>query len=207
MIRRIKIHLKRYFLTGLLVVVPLGITFYILKIVIGWADSMLALVPPSVHPDTYLPFHLPGLGLIFTVIAVIIIGVVTTNIIGKKLVSIGEMIVDKIPLVRSIYIAVKQLLETMFSHKTDTFKRVVLIEYPRKGLYSIGFVTGGGSDEIQRKTDRKVINLFVPTSPNLTSGYLIIVPEEDTIPLEMDVESAFKLVISGGMVTSDGGSA
>jgi len=207
MIRRIKIHLKRYFLTGLLVVVPLGITFYILKIVIGWADSMLALVPPSVHPDTYLPFHLPGLGLIFTVIAVIIIGVVTTNIIGKKLVSIGEMIVDKIPLVRSIYIAVKQLLETMFSHKTDTFKRVVLIEYPRKGLYSIGFVTGGGSDEIQRKTDRKVINLFVPTSPNLTSGYLIIVPEEDTIPLEMDVESAFKLVISGGMVTSDGDSA
>lgn len=205
MLKRIRHHIRTYFLTGLLVVVPIGLTSYILKIVIGWADKMLAFAPPRFHPDTYLPFHIPGLGLIITLLLVFLIGMVTTNFIGKKLVQLGEMLVDKIPLVRSIYLLAKQVLETIFSQDKESFKKVVLVEYPRKGLYSIGFVTGVGRGEIQEKTSAHVLNVFIPTSPNPTSGYLIMVPEEEAVPLDMDVDIAFKLILSGGMVTTDEG--
>ncbi len=203
MMRRIKHHLRTYFLTGLLVVVPVGITLYVLKIVIGWADSLVALLPPRLHPNSYLPFPIPGLGLIITALFIMSVGIVTTNFIGKRMVALGEQIVDKIPLVRSIYVAVKQLLETIFSRDKESFKRVVMVEYPRKGIHSIGFVTGVSKGEIQDKTGQKVLNVFVPTAPNPTSGYLIMVPEDDTIPLDMDVETAFKMVLSGGMITSE----
>jgi len=205
MLKRIKHHLRTYFLTGLLVVVPVGISLWFLQFVIRWTDNQLAHLPAKLHPNTYLPFPLPGLGLILTVLSVFFIGVITTNIIGKTFVQLGEKIVDKIPLVRSIYLLVKQVMETILSKDQESFKRVVLIEYPRKGLYSIAFVTGVARGEIQEKTSSKVINVFVPTTPNPTSGFLIMVPEEDAITLEMDVEMAFKLVISGGMVATDKG--
>lgn len=202
MFKKIKHHIRTYFLTGLLIVVPIGISLWFLQVVINWTDEKLALLPSSLHPNTYLPFPIPGLGLILTVISVFLIGVVTTNIIGRTFVQLGERIVDKIPLVRSIYLLVKQVMETILSKDQESFKRVVLIEYPRKGLYSIAFVTGVSRGEVQQKTSSKLINVFVPTTPNPTSGYLIMVPEEDTIPLEMDVEWAFKLIISGGMVAN-----
>jgi uncharacterized membrane protein len=204
MLRQIKHHLRTYFFTGLLIVVPVGITVYILQIAIDWADSKLALLPVNLHPNTYLPFPVPGLGLIITFITVFFIGVVTTNFIGKWLVQLGERIVDKIPLVRSIYILAKQVLETIFSQDKESFKKVVMVEYPRKGLYSIGFITGIARGEIQDKTSSKVLNIFIPTSPNPTSGYLIMIPEEETTPLDMDIDSAFKLILSGGMVNSEG---
>lgn len=203
MLKKIKHHLRTYFLTGLLVVVPVGISLWFLQFVIQWTDKQLALLPARLHPNTYLPFPIPGLGLILTVISIFLIGVVATNIIGKTFVQLGEKIVDKIPLVRSIYLLVKQVMETILSKDQESFKRVVLIEYPRKGLYSIAFVTGVARGEIQQKTSKKVINVFVPTTPNPTSGFLIMVPEEDAITLDMDVEMAFKLVISGGMVATE----
>ena len=201
MLKRIKHHLRTYFLTGLLIVVPVGISIWFLQIIINWTDKRLALLPPFLHPNTYLPFPIPGLGLIITIVSVFLIGIVTTNFIGRYFISLGEKMVDKIPLVRTIYILVKQVMETIFNKDKESFKRVVLIEYPRKGLYSIAFVTSVARGEVQRKTSANVINVFVPTTPNPTSGFLIMVPEEDTIKLDMDVESAFKLIISGGMVS------
>lgn len=203
MYKRFKHLLRTYFFTGLLIVVPVGISAWFLHMIIDWTDNKLTLLPPVLHPNTYLPFPVPGLGLIVTLISIFVIGLVTTNFIGKAFVSLGERVVDKIPLIRSIYILVKQVMETIFSQDKEGFKRVVLIEYPRKGLYSIAFVTGVARGEVQAKTSDTLINVFIPTTPNPTSGFLIMVPEEDTIPLEMDVEAAFKLVISGGMVTEE----
>lgn len=203
MLKRIKHHLRTYFFTGLLIVVPVGITVWFLRTIILWADKQLALLPPAIHPNTYLPFPIPGLGIIITFIVIIIIGVITTNFIGKWFVNLGEQIVDKIPLVRSIYLLAKQVLETLFSKDKESFKKVVMLEYPRRGIYSIGFITGVARGEIQEKTNQKVLNVFVPTSPNPTSGFLLMVPEDDIIPLDMDVDAAFKLILSGGMVTSE----
>lgn len=203
MLRRIKHHIRTYFLTGLLVVVPVGLTFNILQLVINWADNKLALLPPTLHPNTYLPFPVPGLGLVITLIGIMLVGVITTNFIGKWFVALGEKLVDKIPFVRSIYLLAKQVLETIFNKDKDSFKKVVMVEYPRKGLYSIGFVTGIARGEVQGKTTNTLLNIFIPTSPNPTSGYLIMIPEEDTIALKMDVEVAFKLILSGGMVNSE----
>ena len=203
MLKRIKHHIRTYFLTGLLVVVPVGLTFNILQMAISWADSKLALLPPSIHPNTYLPFAIPGLGLIITLIGIMFVGVITTNFIGRWFVGLGEKIVDKIPFFRSVYLLAKQVLETIFNQDKESFKKVVMVEYPRKGLYSIGFVTGIARGEIQARTSGKVLNIFIPTSPNPTSGYLIMIPEEDTVTLDMDTETAFKLILSGGMVNSD----
>jgi uncharacterized membrane protein len=203
MYKRFKHLLRTYFLTGLLIVVPVGISAWFLHLIINWTDNKLTLLPPVLHPNTYLPFPVPGLGLIITLVSVFLIGVITTNFIGKALISLGEKVVDKIPLIRGVYILVKQVMETIFNQDKEGFKRVVLIEYPRKGLYSIAFVTGVARGEVQAKTSDTLVNVFIPTTPNPTSGFLIMVPEEDTISLEMDVEAAFKLVISGGMVTDE----
>lgn len=203
MINFIKHKLRAYFLTGLLVVVPIGLTVFILKFVIGKLDEILRIVPPAFHPQTYIPFHVPGLSLVITFTTVLIIGMITRNILGRKLVQLGEKLVDKIPLVRSIYLLSKQLMETIFNQDKDSFKQVIMIEYPRRGLYSIGFVTGIARGEIQQNTSSKVLNVFIPTSPNPTSGYLIMVPEEDIIPLKMTVDTAFKLILSGGVVSSE----
>lgn len=203
MYKRFKHLLRTYFLTGLLVVVPIGISAWFLHLIINWTDNKLTLLPPVLHPNTYLPFPVPGLGLIITLISIFVIGLVTTNFIGKAFISLGERVVDKIPLIRGVYVLVKQVMETIFSQDKEGFKRVVLIEYPRKGLYSIAFVTGVARGEVQAKTSDTLVNVFVPTTPNPTSGFLIMVPEEDTIAMEMDVEAAFKLVISGGMVTEE----
>lgn len=203
MFKRIKHHFRTYFFTGLLIVVPVGISLWFLHTIIGWTDEKLLLLPPALHPNTYLPYPVPGLGLIITMVSIFLAGLITTNFVGRKVIQVGESIVNKIPLVRSIYLLVKQVMETIFSKDQESFKKVVLIEYPRKGLYSMAFVTGVAGGEIQEKTSKKVINVFVPTTPNPTSGFLIMVPEEDTTPLKMDVETAFKIIISGGVVNSE----
>lgn len=203
MLKRIKHHIRTYFLTGLLVLIPVGLTIYVLKIGMNGVDNLVSLLPPQYHPDTYLPFPIPGLGLMITLIVVFITGIITTTFIGKKLISIGEQIVDKIPLLRSVYILAKQVMETLFSQDKESFKKVVMLEYPRRGIYSIGFITGVARGEIQEKTSQKVLNVFVPTSPNPTSGFLLMVPETDLTPLKMEVDAAFKLILSGGMVTSE----
>jgi len=193
--------IKNIFLTGIAVIIPIGLTVYILFFLINMMDNLLKVIPARFQPDELLHFHIPGLGVIITLILIFIIGLVTKSYLGNKFVKLGEWFVNKIPFVRSIYQAIKQLVDTIFSDKSQSFKKVVIVEYPRKGMYVIAFVTGEAKGEIQIKTSKKCINLFVPTTPNPTSGFYIMVPEDDVISMDMTVEEAFKLVISGGIVS------
>jgi uncharacterized membrane protein len=164
-------------------------------------DAILKYIPAKYLPETYLQIHIPGLGLILVIILVFVVGLLTRNFIGRKIVHLGENIVDRIPLVRVLYTGVKQLLEPLFLQKTNAFKRVALIEYPRRGVHVIGFVTGESKGEVQNKTSKDMMNVFVPTTPNPTSGFYILIPEDEVVYLNMSVEDAFKLIISGGIVS------
>lgn len=203
----LKVQTRRHFLTGLLVIVPLGLTFFVISSIAGYMDRTLAFLPRKFHPDTYLPFRIPGLGIIFTLAIIQFVGLLSTNLFGRKVVKTYESLLDRIPFVRGIYVAVKQLLEQILSPKSDRFRRAVLVEYPRKGIYSIGFVTGLGEGDLQKKTADKVLNIFLPTTPNPTSGYYLLVPEKDAVPLDLTVDQAFKLIISAGMVGSENSGA
>jgi len=151
-------------------------------------------------PAKYVP-EIPGLGFILAVILISAVGLLTRNFAGRKVVQLGEKMVDRIPLVRIIYSGVKQLLEAFFVQKTAAFRRVALLEYPRRGVYVIGFITGESRGEVQRKTDKNMINVFVPTTPNPTSGFYVLIPEDELVALDMTIEDAFKLIISGGIFT------
>lgn len=192
---------RSYFVTGLLVVVPLYLSYYVLSIIVRAMDSMLTLLPVSMRPDTFLPFHVPGLGIIFTVGCIFLVGVLTTNYLGKTLLNLTDKGMSKVPVVRMIYNATKQFMETFFSQEHQGFKQVVLIEFPRKGIHSMGFMTGRVKGEMMHKTTTEpAICVFVPTTPNPTSGYFAVVPEKDVIFLDMRVEDAFKVIMTGGMV-------
>lgn len=195
-----KTQIKKIMLTGIAAIIPVGVTAYILYIIIKAMNNLVKIIPYRYQPDQILPFHVPGLGVLFTLILIFIVGLVTKSYLGKKAVTLGELIVDKIPLVRGIYKAVKQLVEAIISDKGNSFKKVVLIEYPRKGLYSIAFVTGDAKGEVREKTSCRSMNLFVPTTPNPTSGFYIVISESDVIHLEMTVEEAFTLIMSGGII-------
>jgi uncharacterized membrane protein len=199
----LKDQTRRHFLTGLLVIVPLGLTIFVVSSIAGYMDRTLAFLPRRFHPDTYLPFRIPGLGIIFTLAIIQVVGLLSANLFGRKVVKTYEGIVDRIPFVRGLYLAVKQLLEQILSPHSDRFRRAVLVEYPRRGIYSIGFVTGSGEGDLQEKTQEKVLNIFLPTTPNPTSGYFLLVPEKDAIPLNLSVDQAFKLIVSAGMVGNE----
>ena len=199
--KRLRTSLKNCFLTGLLVILPISITVYVIWILIRAMDTILKYIPAKYLPETYLQIHIPGLGLILVVILVFVVGLLTRNIIGRKIVHLGENIVDRIPLVRVLYTGVKQLLEPLFLQKTNGFKRVALIEYPRRGVHVIGFITGESKGEVQNKTSKDMMNVFVPTTPNPTSGFYILIPKDEVVYLNMSVEDAFKLIISGGIVS------
>ncbi len=195
-----KRRLKNTFLTGLAVIIPIGLTVYILFFLINLMDNLVKIIPAKLQPDNLFNIHIPGLGIIFTLILIFVVGLVTKSYLGNKLVKLGEWIVDKIPFVRGLYHAIKQLVDTIFSDKSQSFKKVVIIEYPRKGIYAVAFVTGEAKGEVQLRTSQKCINVFVPTTPNPTSGFYIMVPENEIINMDMTVEEAFKLIISGGIV-------
>lgn len=203
MVKKMKAGFKRYFITGLLVVVPLYLTVYIFGLIVGYMDTLLNYLPEFLRPDTYLPFHIPGLGVVFTIVIIFFAGLLATNLLGKKLVEIGDNILARIPLFRSIYKPLKQFMETFLVTGYSGFRRVVLVEFPSKGMYSVGFLTGVADGEVQTKTKEKVVNVFLPTTPNPTTGFYILMPEKDIIPLEMSVEDAFKLIITGGMVSPE----
>ncbi|MBW2544200.1 MAG: DUF502 domain-containing protein [Deltaproteobacteria bacterium] len=201
MVKKIRKKIKGVFLTGIAAIIPVGVTFYVFYLIIGLMNKLVRIIPARFHPDQILPFHIPGLGVIITLILVFIVGLVTKSYLGKKGVVLGEKLVSKIPLVRGIYNALKQLVDALLSDKGQSFKKAVLIEYPRKGLYSIAFVTGESRGEVQLRTSQKCVNLFVPTTPNPTSGFYIMVPETDMVNLDMTVEEAFTLIVSGGIVS------
>ena len=164
-------------------------------------DGLLKIMPARYHPDALIGIHIPGLGIIVTVVLIFVCGLVTTSFIGNKIVRSGENLVDRIPFVRNIYQATKRLSDSMFTDRRSSFKKVVLVEFPRKGVYTIGFVTGMPTSVIREKAGQNCISVFLPTTPNPTSGYLIIIPEDDVVPINMSVEEALTYIISVGIIS------
>ena len=199
MVKWLRTILKKYFLTGLLVFIPISLSIYILKIVSTMADRLVSLLPPRYDPSTYLPFHIPGLGFIITLIIIFLVGLVTANFVGRKLVDGIGLLFSRIPLVRTVYKGAKEIVQTFILDRSSQFRQVVLVEYPRKGTYCIAFVTGSPSGDLASKVGADFVNLFVPTTPNPTSGFYILVSREETIPLNITIEDAFKLIMSAGM--------
>lgn len=194
--------LRRYLVAGLLVWVPLGVTLLILAFLLDLMDRTLVLLPESIQPENLLGFRIPGLGLVLTVLVVLATGMIVTNLFGMQLFTIGERILQRIPLVRSIYASVKQVTESMFS-SGKSFRKVVLVEYPRKGMWSLAFQTGSGADEVRSKTGQEIVNIFIPTTPNPTSGFFLMVPRHDVIELDMTVDQGLKMLLSVGVVVPE----
>jgi len=196
-------RLRNYTLTGLVVVGPVGITLYIVWWFINFVDAWVKpFVPAAYNPETYLPISLPGIGLVFGILILMIVGATTANLFGRTLVSYGEILLGRMPVVRNVYRALKQIFETVLSQSKNSFQNVGLIEYPRKGLYAMVFVSKTTGGEIENRTleTDKLLSVFLPTTPNPTSGYLLFVPESQLTILDMSVEDAAKLVISAGLV-------
>lgn len=195
-------RLKAYFFAGVLVTAPLGITFYVSWLFIKWVDSKVTSLLPTVYnPETYLPVYIPGIGLIIVCIALTIIGALTAGIIGRFWFRTSEKILSRMPVIRSIHSAIKQIFETVLSNQSNAFREVVLFEYPRRGSWAMGFITGQTQGEVQDITKDEVVNVFLPTTPNPTSGYLLFIPRRELVTLSMSVEEGIKMVVSGGIVT------
>jgi len=195
-------RLRAYLFAGILVTAPISITFYLAWLLIGVIDGMVAgLIPARYNPETYLPFTVPGIGLLMVLLFLILVGMFAAGVAGKLLVRLGEGIVNRMPVIRSVYNALKQIFETVLANQSSAFREVVLVEYPRRGIWSIGFITGTTVGEVQNLTADEVVNVFLPTTPNPTSGYLLIVPRSDLVTLSMTVEDGIKMVVSGGIVT------
>lgn len=196
--RRLLSRLRAYFLAGILVTAPLGITVYLGVVFIAFIDnSVIPLIPPA-----YLPYRIPGLGLIILAVVLTLIGALTAGLFGRWLVRTGERILNRMPVVRSVYGAIKQIFETVLAKKSQAFREAVLVEFPRRDAWSVGFITAHTQGEVARKLqDSNLVTVYVPTTPNVTGGYMLFVPRSDVIPLSMSVEDAWKLVISVGIVT------
>lgn len=194
-------RLGSYVLAGILITVPTFLTLYFFLSIINMMDRWIApLIPEKYHPENYLPISLPGLGLVLTVTTLALVGFLATNFIGRYFIRLSEQFMERVPFLRSVYGAVKQILETILANQSNAFRKVVLVEYPRTGVWVIGFLTGKTSEELQSVTEAELVNVFVPTTPNPTSGFLLFVPKEQVVELEMPVEDGLKLVISGGIV-------
>lgn len=194
-------RLRTYFLAGLVVVAPIFITGYLTWLFIDTVDMLVVRnLPPRYNPETYLPFSIPGLGVLIMGLFLILIGAFAANFAGRAMIGVGENLLDRMPVIRSIYSTLKQIVETIMAQHSTSFRSVVLVEYPRKGLWALAFVSTEAKGEVQTKTASKTLNVFLPTTPNPTSGYLLFVPEEDCIVLDMSVEQAVKYIISAGLV-------
>jgi uncharacterized membrane protein len=192
--------LKRYFIAGLLVLLPIWVTLLIIKFVVAIVDQSLSLLPRDYQPDFVLGFHLPGLGIIFGIALVFFTGMLVTNFIGTWFLTLWESLLSRIPLVRSIYMAVKQVLSTLFSPEGQSFRKVLLIEYPRKDVWTLAFQTGTGFQRPNDQTGEELITVFVPTTPNPTAGFLLLVPKQQVVELKMTIDQALKYIISLGVV-------
>jgi uncharacterized membrane protein len=194
-------RLRNYFLAGILITAPISLTVYIAWLIISWVDeTVLPLVPPEYNPERYMPFSIPGIGLIIIVVALTVIGAVTTGLLGRWARQVMETILNRLPIIRSLYGAIKQVVETVLANQSAAFRECVLVEFPRAGVWTIGFVSGVTPPEVQARTGKSLVNVFVPTTPNPTSGYLIFVPRTELVYLKMSVEDGIKLVVSGGIV-------
>jgi uncharacterized membrane protein len=195
-------RLRGYLLAGILVTAPLSITFYLAWVLVNFVDGKVTpLIPAIYNPNNYLPFAVPGLGLVIIAIALILVGALTAGFAGRFVIRTGERILNRMPVIRGVYGAVKQIFETVLAQQSRAFREAVLVEYPRRGIWAIAFITGRTEGEVQHMTEQEVVNIFLPTTPNPTSGFLLFVPREDLKPLSMTVEEAIKMVISGGIIT------
>ena len=195
-------RLRAYFLTGVIVTAPIGITALLVWQFVTFLDTQVgSLIPARYNPESYLPFSLPGLGLLITLVFLTLVGFLAAGLAGRTLVHIGERLLSRMPVVRSVYGTLKQIFETVLAQSSRSFREVVLIEYPRRGLGAIGFVTGPTRGEVQARSGEELVNVFLPTTPNPTSGFLLFVPKRELVHLDMTIEEGIKLVISGGIVT------
>ena len=195
--------IRKYLIAGLLVWVPIGVTVLVIKLLVDIMDRSLLLLPPTWRPDALLGFHVPGLGVVLSVLVVIATGVIAANLLGRRLVALWESLLARIPLVRTIYLGAKQVVETVLSASNQSFRKVLLIEYPRRGLWCLAFQTGTGLGELESRTGKDVVAVFVPTTPNPTSGFVLVVPREDVIELDMSVDEGLKLIISMGVAVPE----
>ena len=196
-------RLRGAFLTGLVVIAPVGLTIWLIWSVVGWIDGVvLPLVPQTMRPEQYIGINLRGVGVIIFLMFTIIVGWVAKGIIGRSLIGFAEGLVNRMPVVRSVYSGIKQISETVFAQSESSFEKACLIQYPRRGIWAIGFISTTAKGEIAQRaeTSGRLISVFVPTTPNPTSGFLLFFPEEDVTELDMSVEDAAKLVISAGLV-------
>ena len=191
------LRLRNYFITGIVVLIPIGFTLYLTKFLIGISSK---LIPKEINPNTYLPLSIPGLEILLALIFITIIGGLSLSFLGKKFLQFINDLFRRIPILRTIYSAFTQMTETN-KQKNDTKKSVVLVEYPRKGIWAVGFATKENTGIISKKTNKELVNIFVPTTPNPTSGFLLMVPKEDLIYLDISFEEASKFIVSAG--TSD----
>ena len=195
--------IRRWFMAGLLFWIPVGATVLVIRFLIGLLDASLVLLPPALRPDAWLAQPLPIVGAVLSIVIIILTGALVANFLGRKLLAWGEQIVSRIPLVRSLYTGIKKAAETILSDTGESFRQVLLIEYPRKGIWTIAFQTGTPLGEVQELTADEVITVFVPTTPNPTSGFIVLVPRKDVIPMKMSVEEGLRLIISLGVVTPE----
>ena len=192
--RSLALILRNYFITGVVVLLPIGFTLYLSKILIGISSKV---IPQNLNPNNYLPFAIPGLEIIISIIFITIVGGLSLSFLGKKILKLIDDLFKKIPFLRTIYSAILQMTET-FSKKDDDKKSVVLVEYPRKGVWAVGFATRENKTEMSTKVNKKLINVFVPTTPNPTSGFLLMFPIDEVIYLNMTFEEASKFIVSAG---------
>jgi uncharacterized membrane protein len=195
-------RLRNYLLAGILVTAPLGITVYLVWLFLGFMDSMVTKILPSdYNPNLYMPFSVPGFGLLIAIVFFILVGWFAKNFLGRLIIRFYEYFMNRMPIIKNIYGAIKQIAETIMASQSSAFREVVMLEYPRKGVWSIGFVTARSEGEVQRVTTEETVNVFVPTTPNPTSGYLLFVPKKELHYLTMSVEEGVKLVVSAGIIT------
>ncbi len=193
-------RIRRYLVAGILVWVPLGVTAALVYVAIGFTDKTLLLIPEQYRPDAVLGFHIPGLGVILALIVLLVTGVLAANFVGRAFMVGWESLMERIPIIRAVYSSAKKFSEIVFSGSSQSFKKVLLIEYPRRGLYSLAFQTATELGEVQGRTGEEVVCCFVPTTPNPTSGLIIVVPRKDVVELDMEIDEALKMIISLGVV-------
>ena len=192
--RSFALILRNYFITGVVVLIPIGFTLYLSKILIGFSSKI---IPENINPNNYLPYSVPGIEIIITILFITIVGGLSLSFFGKKILKLIDDLFKRIPFLRTVYSAILQMTET-FSNKDEDKKSVVLLEYPRKGVWAVGFATKENTGEMAQKTNQKLVNVFVPTTPNPTSGFLLMVPKEGLIYLDMNFEEASKFIVSAG---------
>ena len=195
-------RLRAYLVAGVLVTAPIGITAWVVWLIVTAVDARVgAILPQAYNPNSYLPVALPGFGVVAAVVFLVLVGWLTANLFGRLLLRLGEAIVGRTPLVRTVYSALKQIFETVLAERSTLFRKVVLVEFPRAGLWRVGFVTGTTPGRAQAVHPAGLVNVFIPGTPNVASGFLVLVPAGEAIELELGVEEALRLVVSGGIAT------